>query len=161
MAKGQDLHAHKEATFGHYLAARGAHPNHRIVHRWCEYPDVSAIPTPRLHGFDESYAALASAFKQGIVGEWLYRRVREHLDRARMFAEVLEIDLQGPWLAASDDGSVGVDWRHGSRRCAITFDRAGTVEFYATDALKEMHGPIETAADAMKQIMWLSRADER
>ena len=139
------VHQHQH-VFGHYLAARGQHPNHCAVLQWREHTRTTAHPGAR---FTESHDALTTLVTSRVVSEPVARQVREHLELVGLLVSTAGIDLRGPWLAASEEGSVGLDWKHGGRRCAITFDRAGTIEFYATDALTEASGslnPPETEA---------------
>jgi hypothetical protein len=90
----------------------------------------------------------------------LTQRVREVLDRAQKVADLMDVALDSPWLAASEDGSIGLDWRHDGRRSAITFDASGRVEFYASDSLHEYLGDLTTIADVMKVVLWLIGGSE-
>jgi hypothetical protein len=154
-----NVHQH-EHGFGHYLAARGNHPNHCAVLKWREHKRMTVRAATPGARFAESYDALRALADSGVVTELVARQVHEHLELVGLLVSAAGVDLHGPWLAASEDGSVGLDWRHGGRRCAITFDRTGTIEFYATDALTEASGSIESVADAIKHVLWLVRPEE-
>lgn len=81
--------------------------------------------------------------------------VRMHLSvfaAAAPFASVA--DLQ-PWIAASADGSIGVDWRYNGRRAAVTFDRNGDIDFYATGDGSDATGSLRSALDAFQLAEWL------
>jgi len=79
-----------------------------------------------------------------------------HLQLAADFCGVAHITVEEPWIAAGEDGSLGVDWRHDGRCLAITFTSAGDVEFYATDARTEEAGIVAGEPDQIRLISWLA-----
>lgn len=85
---------------------------------------------------------------------------RMHLGLVTAFCAAGPVDLQDPWIGVGEDGSIGVDWQHDGRRLAVTFDAAGTSEFYAKDACTEQTGPVTSVADQVRLVSWLAHGRE-
>jgi hypothetical protein len=66
-----------------------------------------------------------------------------------------EAHCDQPWLAASADGSIGIDWRCGKRQLAVTYDVDGETEFYARGPSDEKVGTVGGDYDAANLTGWI------
>lgn len=103
---------------------------------------------------------------QGLVPAWptggvgapsknVVDAVRSHLLAVALVAIVTSSATPEPWIASSEDGSVGIEWRCRARRAAVTFDRRGTVEYFATGEGTEAIGALASVLDVVRLASWL------
>lgn len=142
-----------------YLA-RAGHPVEIEAQRASALSELEE-PRQQSRFVEESFRVLdkfASGRSDDEAVMTVLRRARAHVLMSSVLANNAHVPVRAPWIGMSEDGSIGFDWRHGSRELAVTFDRGGSVEFYSRDGVNEEEGQLQDDFDALRRIEWLIAA---
>ena len=98
------------------------------------------------------------SWSDGLTPPTVMRAVKTHIAMFERLAPALANDSSvRPWVARSDDGSIGCDWKFAKRRLSVTFDRNGRIEFFAESEAGDVEGDIHDDAEVkmVELATWL------